>query len=191
MLWASIPTVRAHHTSPGGKCSLGSPTQCGLAHERTGNGPFFWNMDKSHPSLDLGMIHLSAWSFSLMEGIIYLICSLDQPRDAGTSKPNSYSFVPDPHTKSWAHAASSHRELGLSRGEFWPREGVLPGGGTPEARHSKVTEAFSRTALLTGPGSMLGGTRGLQGETPLGGCGLWAATIPATLRFFLTSKGVW
>lgn len=30
----------------------------------------------------------------------------------------------------------------------------------PEARHSKVTEAFSSTALFSGPGSMLGGTRG-------------------------------
>lgn len=70
------------------------------------------------------------------------------------------------------------QELGLARADFWPKGGVLPGGGTPEARHSKVTEAFSRTALLTGPGSMLGGTMGLKGETALGGCGLWAAPSP-------------
>lgn len=57
--------------------------------------------------------------------------------------------------------------------DFQPREQFLPGVGTPEARHSKVTEAFSSTALLTGPGSMLGGTRERQGETLLGECGLW------------------
>lgn len=55
---------------------------------------------------------------------------------------------------------------------FQPRGGVLPGGGTPEARHSKVTEAFSSTALFSGPGSMLGGTRGDKESPIFGGCGL-------------------
>lgn len=56
--------------------------------------------------------------------------------------------------------ASLDGELGPGWDGFQPTGGVLPGGGTPEARHSKVTEAFSSTALFSGPGSMLGGTRG-------------------------------
>lgn len=59
---------------------------------------------------------------------------------------------------------------------FSQEEGsYLPGGGTPEARHSKFTEAFSSTAFLTRPGSILGGTRGdeespgLEGVQALGG----------------------
>lgn len=147
-------------------------------------------MGKFHPSLDVGtcMIHPSTLAFSFnwsgesqIEGILNLKHSLDQPQDARTSKQDSYRLVPELHTKFWALAASFHRELELARADFRPRGWGLPGGGTPEARHSKVTEAFSRTALLTGPGSMLGGTRGLQRDTPLGGCGFWAATIPDTL----------
>lgn len=127
-----------------------------------------------------------------MEGILYISDSLDQPRDARTSKQNSYRFVPDLHTKLWALALSLGNWDCLE-GTFGQGEGgFLPGGGTPEARHSKVTEAFSRTALLTGPGSMLGGTGGLQGKNPLGGCGLWAATVPATLLSSLTPpRGFW
>lgn len=106
-----------------------------------------------------------------LEGILFFI------RDARPSEQNSYRFVPDLY-KALGTCSPFHRGLGLARADFWPKGGVLPGGGTPEARHSKVTEAFSRTALLTGPGSMLGGTRGLQRETTLTGCGLWAAPVP-------------
>lgn len=77
---------------------------------------------------------------------------------------------PEQHLGHWA--APLGGDPGPPGGGFQPKVGVLPGGGTPEARHSKVTEAFSSTALLTGPGSMLGGTEedkkhpGLVGVSP-------------------------
>lgn len=58
---------------------------------------------------------------------------------------------------SWVEMLGFHCRL-RSLGTQTSRWKILPGGGTPEARHSKATEAFSKTALLTGPGSMLGGT---------------------------------
>lgn len=60
---------------------------------------------------------------------------------------------------------------GDSGGWLAAKRGVLPGEGTPEARHSKVTEAFSSTALLTGLGSMLGGTEGDKQHPSLVGMG--------------------
>lgn len=85
-------------------------------------------------------------------------------------------LCPQPEWCLWHCPASLDGNWGWLEVAFSQQEGsYLPGGGTPEARHSKFTEAFSSTAFLTRPGSILGGTRGdeespgLEGVQALGG----------------------